>query len=190
SHLIAISASILAVRVWPASDYTRVTIETDAALSAKHFMAENPSRLVIDVDGLELSPTLREIIGKVRADDPYIAGVRVGQNQPRVVRLVIDLKQSTAPQVFTLAPVAAYQHRLVFDLYPTHERDPLLALIQDKQSAEQEAAKAVQDALGEFIGKIDKPALPGTAASAPAPAASANITPAPAVAAASAPATA
>jgi N-acetylmuramoyl-L-alanine amidase len=187
---IAFGASIIAVRVWPADDYTRVTIESDAALSAKHFMAENPSRLVIDVDGLELSPALREIVGKVRSDDPYIAGVRVGQNQPRVVRLVIDLKQATAPQVFTLAPVAAYQHRLVFDLYPTKERDPLLALIQDKQSAEQEAAKAVQDALGEFIGKIDKPALPGAAASAPVSAASANMTPAPAVAAASAPSTA
>src|SRR5439155_26599075 len=116
-------ASIVAVRVWPADDYTRVTIESDAALSAKHFMAENPARLVIDVDGLELSPALRDLVGKVRYDDPYIAGVRVGQNQPRVVRLVFDLKQSTAPQVFTLMPVAAYQHRLVFDLRPTQERD-------------------------------------------------------------------
>jgi N-acetylmuramoyl-L-alanine amidase len=163
---LAFGASIVAVRVWPAADYTRVTIESDAALAARHFMAENPSRLVIDVEGLELSPALRELVGKVRSDDPYIAGVRVGQNLPRVVRLVIDLKQSTAPQVFTLAPVAAYQHRLVFDLYPTHEADPLLALIQDKQQAEQRAAQAVRDALGEFIGKIDKPtaAEPGASA--------------------------
>src|SRR6185295_17236952 len=152
---LAFGASIVAVRVWPAEDYTRVTIESDAALSAKHFMAENPSRLVIDVDGLELSPALREIVGKVRSDDPFIAGVRVGQFQPRVVRLVIDLKQTTAPQLFTLAPVAAYQHRLVFDLYPTQERDPLLALIRDKEAAERDAAKTVQDALGEFIGKMD-----------------------------------
>ena len=120
-------ASIVAVRVWPAADYTRITIESDAPLAEKHFLAETPSRLVIDIDGLELSPALREIVGKVRSDDPFIAGVRVGQNQPRVVRLVIDLKQPTAPQLFTLAPVAAYQHRLVFDLYPTRERDPLLA---------------------------------------------------------------
>jgi len=160
-------ASIVAVRVWPADDYTRVTIESDAALSARHFMAENPARLVIDVDGLELSPALRDLVGKVRYDDPYIAGVRVGQNQPRVVRLVIDLKQSTAPQVFTLMPVAAYQHRLVFDLRPTQERDPLLALIREKESADQQAAKAVQDALGEFIGKLDKPVLPPPGASAP-----------------------
>ena len=163
-------ATIVAVRVWPAADYTRVTIESDAALSEKHFLADNPQRLVIDIDGLELSPALRELVGKVRPDDPFIAGVRVGQNQPRVVRLVIDLKQATAPQLFTLTPVAAYQHRMVFDLYPVHERDPLLALIREKEQAEQQAAEAVRDALGEFIGKVDKPLsqLPAPpAASAP-----------------------
>ena len=153
----ALGASIVAVRVWPAADYTRVTIESDQPLAQRHFVAENPARLVIDIDGLELSPALRDLVGKVRADDPYIAGVRAGQNQPRVVRLVIDLKQPTAPQLFTLAPVAAYQHRLVFDLYPTQALDPLLALIRDKVSAEQQAAKTVQDALGEFIGKMEKP---------------------------------
>jgi N-acetylmuramoyl-L-alanine amidase len=164
---LAFGASIVAVRVWPADDYTRVTIESDAVLAARHFLADNPHRLVIDLDGLELSPTLRELVGKVRADDPFIAGVRVGQNQPRVVRLVVDLKQPIAPQQFTLAPVAAYQHRLVFDLYPTQERDPLLALIRDKEQAEQQAAQSVRDALGEFIGRIDaKPAPPLSAASA------------------------
>ena len=86
--------------------------------------------------GFELSPTLRELVGKVQANDPYIAGVRVGQNQPRVVRLVVDLKQPISPQQFTLEPVAAYQHRLVFDLYPVQERDPLLALIRDKDQAD------------------------------------------------------
>ncbi len=178
---LALGASIVAVRVWPAADYTRVTIESDTPLAAKHQLIDNPTRLVIDVDGLELSPALRELVGKIRSDDPYIERLRVGQNQPRVVRLVIDLKQAIAPQLFTLAPVAAYQHRLVFDLYPTQERDPLLALIRDRENAEREAAKEVRDALGEFIGKLDgkQPsasasspsvvATPGPAASAPVP---------------------
>jgi N-acetylmuramoyl-L-alanine amidase len=159
---IAFGAAIVGVRVWPADEYTRVTIESDAALSQRHFLAENPSRLVIDVDGLELSPQLRELVGKVRPDDPFIAGVRVGQSQPRIVRLVIDLKQAIAPELFTLEPVAAYRHRLVFDLHPVREPDPLLALIRDKEQAEAKAAQAVQDALGEFIGRI------GNAASSPA----------------------
>ncbi len=185
---LAFGASIVAVRVWPAADYTRVTIESDAPLIERHFLVSEPGRLVIDVEGLELSPELRELVGKVKPDDPFIERLRVGQNLPRVVRLVIDLKQPTAPQLFTLAPVAAYQHRLVFDLYPTQQRDPLLALLREKELAEQKAAKAVQDALGEFIGKVDKPPgmAPGSASAAepPAPplAASAPLkqTPAPA----------
>ncbi len=166
---LAFGAAIVAVRVWPAADYTRVTIESDLPLAARHFMTDGPPRLVVDIDQLELSPTLRELVGKVKSDDPYIAGVRVGQNQPRVVRLVVDLKQAVAPQQFTLPPVAAYGHRLVFDLYPLQERDPLLELIRDKDRAEKQAEQAVRDSLGELIGRADRP----VAASAPRPAASA-----------------
>ncbi|HEX2011564.1 MAG TPA: N-acetylmuramoyl-L-alanine amidase [Roseateles sp.] len=179
------AANIVAVRVWPAPDYTRVTLESDKPLAARHFLVEGPDRLVIDIDGLELSPGLRELLGKIKPDDPYIAAVRVGQNQPRVVRIVLDLKQPVAPQIFALEPVAAYHDRLVFDLYPQQERDPLLALIREKEQAEAQAAQAVQDALGELIGRIDRPALPGSPLPAqppaPKPAASAPplSTPAP-----------
>ena len=162
---LAHGAEIVAVRLWPAADYTRVTIESDAALVARHTLIGEPERLVIDIDGLELSPQLRELVGKVRSDDPYIRGLRVGQYRPRVVRLVIDLKQAVAPQVFTLAPVAAYRHRLVFDLKPTEARDPLLALIRDKEQAEREAATAVRDALGDFINRVEG----GQTAKAPPP---------------------
>ncbi len=167
-------ASIVAVRIWPAQDYTRITIESDRPLVARHSLVSGPDRLVIDVDDLDLSPGLRELLGKVRADDPYIEGLRVGQNQPRVVRIVLDLKQAVAPQVFTLQPVAAYKHRLVLDLYPVQERDPLLALIREKEAAEKAAAQSVQDALGELIAKLDKPesTRPATAAQ---PAASAPV---------------
>jgi len=183
---LARGASIVAVRVWPAADYTRVTIESDTPLQARHFVVtDGPPRLVVDIDGLELSPALRELVGKVRPDDPYIAAARIGQNAPRVTRLVLDLKQAVAPQQFVLTPVAAYQHRLVFDLYPAEARDPLLLLIREKESAEQQAAQAVRDALGEFIGRLNAPVAGPPASSTPAapparPAASAAMqTPAP-----------
>jgi N-acetylmuramoyl-L-alanine amidase len=165
-------AAIVGVRVWPAEDYTRVTLESDQALSARHQLLQNPPRLLIDIDGLTLDSGLRELVGKVQSDDPYIAGVRVGQNAPRVVRLVLDLKQPVAPQQFALEPVAAYRYRLVFDLYPTQEHDPLLALVREKESADQRAAQSVRDALGELIARVDKPLLP-----APPPAPSAASAP-------------
>lgn len=128
-HHWAQGAGIVSVRIWPAPEYSRVTIESDTALSAKPLFVPNPPRLAVDIEGLLLNPTLKELVAKVKADDPNIAGIRVGQFTPTAVRLVLDLKRAMRPQVFTLAPVAAYRHRLVLDLYPEQAEDPLELLI-------------------------------------------------------------
>ena len=127
---LAHAAKIMAVRVWPAADYTRVTLENDIDLKASHFIVKDPERLVVDIEGLELNATLKELVAKIQANDPYIKQVRVGQNKPNVVRLVFDLKEEVSPQVFSLQPVGNYKHRLVFDLYPTNPVDPIAALIE------------------------------------------------------------
>jgi len=129
---IARGASLLAVRVWPARDYTRLTLESDRALVARQFFIPDPPRLAVDIEGLDLLPGLRELVSKIQPNDPNVAGVRVGQNAPNVVRLVVDLKQPVAPQVFSLRPVEPYQHRLVLDLYPARAIDPLEELIQQR----------------------------------------------------------
>jgi len=131
-HEIARGATIVAVRVWPAADYTRVTIESDGRLNSQQLVVGNPPRLAVDIEGIELNPALRELVGKIKPGDPYINGLRVGQFAPSVVRIVFDLKQAVAPQVFSLAPVAAYQHRLVLDLYPPQALDPMEALIAER----------------------------------------------------------
>lgn len=156
--VLAHGATILAVRLWPAPDYTRLTMESDVALTSKHFITpDGAPRLVVDIEGLELDAALKELVGKVRPDDPFVQGIRVGQFQPKVVRLVLDLKQGVKPQQFSLLPTAPYQHRLVLDLYPTVEKDPLLELIREKETAEQRAAASIQDALGDFIGRLERP---------------------------------
>ena len=150
AHQLVRGANILAVRVWPAADYSRVTIESDTLLSFTQNFVPNPPRLAVDVRGIDLNPALKELVAKVGPSDPTIHGIRVGQFGPGVVRLVVDLKQTVAPQVFTLPPVAAYRHRLVFDLYPTVVQDPLEALI----------AERLKDA-------TPAPAAPATAAATP-----------------------
>jgi len=125
-------ASLLAVRVWPAKDYSRVTLESDVALKTKYTFVPSPPRLAIDIEGLELNPAVKEWVGKIKPEDPNITGVRVAQNSPGVVRMVFDLKQPVQPQVFALTPVGNYQHRLVLDLYPTAPIDPLESWIAER----------------------------------------------------------
>jgi N-acetylmuramoyl-L-alanine amidase len=131
-HEIARGATIVAVRVWPAADYTRVTIESDGRLHSQQLIVGSPPRLAVDIEGIDLNPELRELVGKIKPGDPYINGLRVGQFAPSVVRIVFDLKQPVVPQVFSLAPIAAYQHRLVLDLYPQEALDPMEALIAER----------------------------------------------------------
>ena len=128
-------ASLMAVRVWPARDYTRVTLESDVALKTKYTFVPTPPRLAIDIEGLELNPAIKEWVGKIKPDDPNITGVRVAQNSPGVVRMVFDLKQAVQPQVFALTPVGDYKHRLVLDLYPTAPVDPLESWIAERSQS-------------------------------------------------------
>jgi len=130
---LAMASTILAVRTWPADEYTRVTLEMDSELKAEHFTLENPHRLVVDIEGLTMSNKLNDLVSKVRPNDPYIASVRVGQNRPDVIRMVLDLKQPIAPQVFTLKPIGEYKYRLVLDLYPQVAQDPLMAIANSFQ---------------------------------------------------------
>ncbi len=146
STRIAHAAQIVAVRVWPAADYTRVTLESDSKLKATHFLVQNPNRVVIDIEGLDLDPKLKSLVAKVQANDPYIAQVRVGQNRPGVVRLVFDVKEEIQPQVFTLDPVGEYRHRLVFDLYPNKEVDPIADLLKKGPAAPGNPPVAAQPA--------------------------------------------
>jgi N-acetylmuramoyl-L-alanine amidase len=157
NHQIAKGAGIVAVRVWPAEDYTRITIESDVALKTKQTFIKEPPRLAVDIEGLALNTALRELVAKVKSDDPFIAGIRVGQyttasgaSAPSVVRLVLDLKQAALPQVFALPPVAAYAHRLVLDLYPATQIDPLEALINERMK---ESTSASHDPLGDLIAQ-------------------------------------
>jgi N-acetylmuramoyl-L-alanine amidase len=121
---------VVATRIWPARDYTRVTFETRSELKYALFAIKQPERLVLDLDGVDAGPVLNELQDKVAAGDPYIASLRVARNRPGVTRVVLDLKAEVKPQVFTLKPIADYGHRLVLDLYPVVAPDPLAALLE------------------------------------------------------------
>src|SRR6188768_1146031 len=126
----AFGQTVTASRVWPADEYTRVTLEGAKPFKFQSFFVKDPERLVIDLEGLDVNDELRSLATKVREDDPYIKSMRVAVNRPGVARLVFDLKTEVKPQVFPLAPAGEYKHRLVVDIYPAKPKDPLLALLK------------------------------------------------------------
>ncbi|MCW0976874.1 MULTISPECIES: N-acetylmuramoyl-L-alanine amidase AmiC [Pantoea] len=152
---------IVAVRIWPSSTYSRMTLESNVALKYKQFALSNPERLVIDIQGLHLNPVLKGVDKQVRVDDPFIKNARVGQFDSNTVRVVLELKRNVAPKIFNLSPVAGINHRLVVDLYPSQnqvEDDPLLALLKDYNQGDLEKDEGVQAPLPGRAGR-DRPII-------------------------------
>jgi N-acetylmuramoyl-L-alanine amidase len=150
--------SVLSVRVWPAADYTRVTLEHDAPLKFTHFTVENPDRLVVDIEGVEFNSVLDSLARKVTNDDPYIKLLRAGRYKPGVVRLVMELKSKVTPQVFEVKPVGEYGHRLVLDVYPLTPVDPLMSLVEGRKDAVEPLKLDAEPKPQELPGKKAEPA--------------------------------
>ena len=127
--------TISSVRIWPAQDYTRLTLESKQEIRYRQFMLKGPERLVIDLEDVELHGELDQLAAKVGSDDPYIKSMRVGLFKPGVIRLVLDLKGEVKPQLFNLKPVAEYGYRLVLDIYPAVPADPMMALLSLQKPA-------------------------------------------------------
>lgn len=154
---IAKGARMVDVRMWPAEEYTRVTLEYDTPLNFKYFFVRSstPLRLVVDIKGLELTAQLQKQIAAVKPDDPYIAAMRIGQYQPDTVRLVMDLKTDVKPEVFQLQPFANYKYRLVFDIYPVNPTDEISKLLAGREEGS-ESDDDQNDPLGSLLAGLGK----------------------------------
>ena len=131
---------IAAVRMWPSREYTRGTFELTQAIPFRARLIDNPNRVILDLEGLQVESKVRELLSRISTQDPFVRQVRIGQFNPETLRIVFDLKQPVAPQVFTLKPTGNYQHRLVLDFYPKHADDTLDQLIASAAEAQKEGS--------------------------------------------------
>jgi len=133
-------------RLWPAPDYTRITIESSAKINNDQMMLKNPERIVIDLKGISVNKALKDLSTKLKKNDPNILNIRVGQFTPKVSRIVIDLKKSARVKIFSLPPVAPYKDRLVIDVYPA-SNDKLSNLLNkiEKKQIEQKKTPVIKE---------------------------------------------
>jgi len=149
------ATAVIAARVWPAEDYTRITLESVKPISHKMALLKNPDRLVLDLEDVELGATLKTLSDKILSSDPYIKQVRAAQFKPGVVRVVIDLKAEIKPSIFSLPPAGEYKNRLVLDIYPT--LDPLMAMLEQHEKSSVDDSKPGLH----LEGSMTPPAKPG-----------------------------
>lgn len=128
---VSADTTVSSTRIWPASEYTRLTLESDTPINYSLILLKNPDRVVLDLEDVTLTSEIKKLPGKISSDNLYIRALRIGRFKPGILRLVLDLKSEVKPQAFVLKPVGDYGHRLVLDIYPASPPDPLMALLNE-----------------------------------------------------------
>ncbi len=131
---------IASARLWPAQEYTRIILESPAPVAYQLHAFKNPERLVLDLEGVELTGDLAQLPSRVQSIDPYIASIRFSTLPPNLLRVVIYVKAEVKPDAFALKPIAEFGHRLALDIYPLTPIDPMMALLEAEQAKENAAA--------------------------------------------------
>ncbi len=93
-------ATVSEIRYWSSKDYTRVVIQLDREVEFQKHILSNPDRIYFDLEDTRLRP---ELNGKIYpVNDLFIKQVRVAQNSPAKVRLVLDFEKINKHTVFAL----------------------------------------------------------------------------------------
>jgi N-acetylmuramoyl-L-alanine amidase len=118
------------IRHWSHPTYTRLVISLDGAVQHRVGRLHDPDRLYFDLLGAQLAPQLQGQAFEV--SDQVVSAVRAAQNQPDVVRVVLDVKTLPDYHVFTMRE----PYRLVIDIKGATATTPAQAPpLQPRQEA-------------------------------------------------------
>lgn len=129
---------VIAVRLWPSSVYTRLTLESENELVAKYKVEKHVLQIILK--DATLNTVLEKLSDKVLTEDPIVKNIQVKQIADNI-QIEIRLKQNTSIQTKHIPPInlddVSYKYRYVIDMYPNKDdsnddtlNDELLALLQ------------------------------------------------------------
>jgi N-acetylmuramoyl-L-alanine amidase len=109
------------IRHWVGPNYTRIVVSVEGEVKFDTLRLPNPDRIVLDLADSHLSP---DLVGKTfPVEDGFLRQVRVGQFQPTVTRVVLDVEKIEDYSIFSLPN----PFRLVVDINGPSQKQQVAA---------------------------------------------------------------
>ena len=147
------ATDILSAKLTSGKGRSRLAIETAGRVRYRYFMLDTPNRLVVDIEDVVPNKVLSALAGQVRANDPLIAGIRIGKKDERTVRLVADLRGKAQVAVSNSPLADGQKHLLQVELTTPNAAAPAPAVAPA-------AAAAADDPIGDLAQKHSRKAAP------------------------------
>jgi len=152
------AAEVILANLQQHGSQVQVELLLDQQVKYRVFTLDNPFRVVIDMDAVAISPTLKALPFQLDAQHPYLSKIRIAPFTEHTTRLVFDIKSDIKPLV-TDMNAGSSQQRLAISIAPatttsTNSTEPAVATPVLTPS------KQLQDVLP--ANSDDKPAEPAT----------------------------
>jgi N-acetylmuramoyl-L-alanine amidase len=139
------AAEVILANLQQQGNQVHLELLLDQQVKYRVFTLDNPFRVVIDMDTVAISPTLKALPPQLDPQHPYLSRIRIAPFTENTTRLVFDIKSDIKPLV-TDMNAGNSQQRLAISIAPaTATTEPPLgspALAHSKKLQEAEAASA------------------------------------------------
>jgi N-acetylmuramoyl-L-alanine amidase len=139
------AAEVILANLQQQGNQVHLELLLDQQIKYRVFTLDNPFRVVIDMDTVAISPTLKALPPQLDPQHPYLSRIRIAPFTENTTRLVFDIKSDIKPLV-TDMNAGNSQQRLAISIAPaTATSEPPLgspALAHSKKLQELEAASS------------------------------------------------
>ncbi len=148
-------AHLTNVRHYSDATHTRVVLDLDRPVRFETGAAHQPERLFIDLQGVSNPAALEGALASGReqiiaVDGVAVTRVRVGLNQPGIVRVVVDLGSNSRHTLFTLDDKDDEPFRIVVDV-PTAT---VASKVNDERRPPEDGRESISEQLGLRVRRV------------------------------------
>lgn len=111
------AAEVILANLQQHGSQVQVELLLDQQVKYRVFTLDNPFRVVIDMDAVAISPTLKALPFQLDAQHPYLSKIRIAPFTEHTTRLVFDIKSDIKPLV-TDMNAGSSQQRLAISIAP------------------------------------------------------------------------
>jgi len=111
------AAEVILANLQQHGNQVQLELLVDQQIKYRVFTLDNPFRVVIDMDDVAISPTLKALPPQLDAQHPYLSKIRIAPFTEHTTRLVFDIKSEIKPLV-TDMNAGSSQQRLAISIAP------------------------------------------------------------------------
>jgi len=125
---------IVAVRIWPSEEYTRLAIEhLEEKMQIQYSNEKNPDKIIIKIFNMKMTKKNFNKLANINLKNTPIEEISILDSPTNEIKIIFHTNPLTRARISSIPAIAHYRDRLVIDFIPVKKKDELLSFLENYQ---------------------------------------------------------